>query len=42
MPVVDMFEKDGKVVKISAVGDVGEVYEHVVEGLASMGISPSN
>jgi UMP-CMP kinase len=42
MPVVDMFEKEGKVVKVSAVGDVGEVYEDVVEGLASMGISPSN
>jgi UMP-CMP kinase len=41
MPVVDMFEKEDKVVKVSAVGDVGEVYERVVEGLAGMGISPS-
>jgi len=31
-----MFEKEGKVVKVSAVGSVGEIYEHVVEGLASM------
>src|ERR1700761_6758895 len=41
MPVVDMFEKEGKVVKVSAEGRVEAVYEHVVEGLASMGISPS-
>jgi len=41
MPVVDMFEKEDKVIKVSAVGSVGEIYEHVVEGLASMGISPS-
>ena len=41
MPVVDMFEKEGKVVKVSAEDKVETVYEHVVEGLASMGISPS-
>jgi len=41
MPVVDMFEKEDKVVKVSAVGDVGEIYERIVEGLAGMGISPS-
>jgi UMP-CMP kinase len=41
MPVVDMFQKQDKVVKVSAVGDVGEIYEHIVEGLAGMGISPS-
>jgi len=41
MPVVDMFEKEDKVVKVSAVGEVGEIYERVVEGLAGMGLSPS-
>ena len=40
MPVVNMFEKEDKVIKVSAVGTVGEIYERVVEGLASMGISP--
>jgi UMP-CMP kinase len=42
MPVVSMFEKEGKVVSVSAVGEVGQVYEKVAEGLAGMGISPSN
>ena len=41
MPVVDMFEKEGKVVKVEAVGEIGQIYEKVVEGLAGMGISPS-
>lgn len=41
MPVVDMFEKEGKVVQASAVGSVQEVYEALVEGLAKIGISPS-
>ena len=40
MPVVDYFEKEGRVVKVSAVGTEQEVYEHVVEGLAAKGISP--
>lgn len=40
MPVVDHFEKLGKVVKVSAVGEEGKVYEKVVEGLAGMGIHP--
>lgn len=40
MPVVDHFEKQGKVVKISAAGSVGEVYEGVVKGLGDMGIYP--
>ena len=40
MPVVDYFEKEGKVVKVSAAGDEGEVYEGVVEGLGGMGIHP--
>jgi UMP-CMP kinase len=40
MPVVDMFEKEDRVVKVSATGSPEEVYEGVVEGLAGMGISP--
>ena len=40
MPVVDYFEKEGRVVKVRAVGSEHEVYEHVVEGLAAKGISP--
>lgn len=39
MPVVDYFEKQGKVVKVSAVGTEGEVYERVIEGLSKIGIS---
>lgn len=40
MPVVDYFEKEGRVVKVSAVGTEQEVYEHIVEGLAAQGIAP--
>ena len=40
MPVVNHFEKLGKVVKVSATGSEGEVYQGVVEGLAGMGIGP--
>lgn len=40
MPVVDYFEKQGKVVKISAAGSIGDVYEGVVRGLGDMGINP--
>jgi UMP-CMP kinase len=40
MPVVDMFEKEDRVVKVSATGSPEEVYEGVVKGLAGMGISP--
>jgi UMP-CMP kinase len=40
MPVVDYFEKEGRVVKVRAVGSEQEVYAHVVEGLAAKGISP--
>lgn len=41
MPVVDYFEKEkGKVVKVSAAGDEGEVYQGVVEGLGKFGINP--
>lgn len=39
MPVVDYFEKEGKVVKVSAIGTENEVYEGVVEGLSNVGIS---
>ncbi|KIV94318.1 hypothetical protein PV10_02094 [Exophiala mesophila] len=42
MPVVDLFEKEGRVITVSAVGSVGEVYEGVVGGLASKGIAPTN
>jgi len=41
MPVVDHFEEEGKVIKVSATGGEGEVYESVVKGLAEKGISPS-
>ena len=41
MPVVDYFEGQGKVVKVSAVGDEGEVYSGVVEGLGKKGINPT-
>ncbi|KAH0842555.1 hypothetical protein AYO21_06643 [Fonsecaea monophora] len=41
MPVVDMFEKEGRVVKVSSVGLVEDVYENVVKGLGKMGIQPS-
>jgi len=40
MPVVDYFKQQGKVVKVSAAGSVGEVYEGVVKGLGDMGIYP--
>jgi UMP-CMP kinase len=40
MPVVDYFDQQGKVVKVSAAGSVGEVYEDVVKGLGDMGIHP--
>ena len=42
MPVVNHFEREGRVVKISAVGTEQEVYERVVEGLATKGISPQD
>ena len=41
MPVVEMFEKEDKVIKVSAVGSPNEVYELVVKELAAMGIAPS-
>ena len=41
MPVVNYFDKQGKVIKVSAVGTEHEVYEGVVEGLAKRGISPT-
>jgi UMP-CMP kinase len=40
MPVVDYFETQGRVVKVSAAGSEGEVYEGVVKGLGEMGIHP--
>lgn len=40
MAVVDHFEKEGRVIRIPAVGSEQEVYEHVVEGLAAKGIAP--
>ncbi len=40
MPVVEHFEKEGRVVKVSAVGTEQEIYEHVVEELAAHGIAP--
>lgn len=41
MPVVDHFEKQDKVINVSAVGDEVEVYGRVVEGLNRMGIHPT-
>ncbi|KIX06577.1 uncharacterized protein Z518_04553 [Rhinocladiella mackenziei CBS 650.93] len=41
MPVVDHFAEEDRVIKVSAVGSVEEVYENVVKGLAEKGISPS-
>lgn len=41
MPVIDHFDKQGKVVKVSATGSEDQVYELVKEGLAGMGINPS-
>lgn len=41
MPVVNYFEEEGKVIKVSAVGSEGEVYERVVKGLANLGINPT-
>jgi len=40
MPVVEMFEKEDKVIKVSAVGSPNEVYEDVVKELSGMGIAP--
>ncbi|KAJ5628258.1 adenylate kinase [Penicillium lividum] len=38
MPVVDDFEKKGKVVKVSATGSVEEVYELVKTGIEARGV----
>ncbi|KAJ5752460.1 adenylate kinase [Penicillium odoratum] len=38
MPVVDDFEKKGKVVKVSATGSVKEVYELVKTGIEAWGV----
>ncbi|KAJ5936344.1 hypothetical protein N7454_004979 [Penicillium verhagenii] len=38
MPVVDDFEKKGKVVKVSATGSVAEVYEIVKAGIEARGL----
>lgn len=40
MPVVNYFEKQNKVVKVSAAKSEGDVYEGVVKGLGEMGIHP--
>ena len=41
MPVVDAFEKQGKVVSVEATGTVDEVYSHVKEGIHARGIHPA-
>ena len=41
MPVVEYFEKQGKVVKIKAVKSPDEIYEDVKEAMAQRGIEPS-
>jgi UMP-CMP kinase len=38
LPVVTQFEKEGRVVKVSAVGSEEEVYKNLVDGLAAKGI----
>ncbi|QKX62482.1 uncharacterized protein TRUGW13939_09643 [Talaromyces rugulosus] len=40
MPVVDEFEKQGKVISVSATGSIDEVYELIKEKLQEKGISP--
>lgn len=41
MPVVDYYEQQGKVIKVSATGSPDEVWEGVKKGLAERGIQPS-
>lgn len=41
MPVVKMFEKENKVISISATGTEGEVYTRLVEGLNERDIHPT-
>lgn len=41
MPVVDMFENEGKVIKISATGSENEVYERLVHALGERDIHPT-
>jgi UMP-CMP kinase len=40
MPVVNEFEKQGKVVKVNAERDPNDVYADVVKGFAERGIEP--
>lgn len=40
MPVVNMFEKEGKVVKVLATGTENDVYQRLSEALAEKGIHP--
>jgi UMP-CMP kinase len=40
MPVVDHFAEENRVIKASAEGTPGDVYQRVVEGLADRGIAP--
>lgn len=40
MPVVDDFEKKGKVVKVKATGTIEEVYASVKEGIEARGVHP--
>lgn len=40
MPVVDAFEKQGKVVSVEATGSVDEVYASIKEAIAARGIHP--
>ncbi|KAK4936842.1 bifunctional uridylate/adenylate kinase [Elasticomyces elasticus] len=41
MPVVDHFEEEGRVIKVSAEDSVNQVYENLAKALAEKGISPS-
>lgn len=42
MPVVDMFEKEGKVLKVSAEHSPDQVYADVQKGFSQKGIEPSS
>lgn len=41
MPVVDLFEKEGRVIKVPATGSEADVYSRLVEGLNARDIHPT-
>lgn len=42
MPVVEYFEREGKVVRVSAVGSTEEVYQEVRRRLGDRGVEPAS